>query len=338
MIAVGLDYTQRRLTRRELPEPEPRDDEVLLEVAEVGICGTDRELARFHFGFPPEGDDFLTLGHEAVARVAAAGSAVRDLRPGDWVAPMIRRTCAAACPHCLRGRRDLCSSGGWRDRGVLGLHGYFTRYAVDLPADLIRIPDHLAARAVLMEPLSVVEKAVEKALRLHEPGARSVLVMGAGPIGILAGLVFQLRGLDVTLASLEDASSPRVKLIRKAGLVYRQGLTNLDRADIVVEATGSPAAAVAGFRFLNPLGVYALIGGRDASGDFPLRDMVLFNQAVFGAVNASPQAFHAALEDLERFDGAVAGGLFHRVSFDAYETTILGPPGETIKYVHRIRD
>jgi hypothetical protein len=66
--------------------------------------------------------------------------------------------------------------------------------------------------------------------------------------------------------------------------------------------------------------------------------MVLYNQTVFGTVNASPQAFQAGLEDLGRFDAAVVDGLFHRVAFDAFETTVLGPPGDAIKYVHRIRE
>lgn len=336
MKAVGLDYTSRRLCVRDLPQPEPREDQVLLEVVEVGVCGTDRELAHFHLGYPPEGEDFLTLGHEALARVVAVGAAVRDLQRGDWVAPTVRRSCRPACVSCARGRRDLCVSGNWNDRGVTGEHGYFARYAVDLPEDLVVIPPALVDRAVLMEPLSVVEKAMATALRFHESGARTALVLGAGPIGILSAMVLQQRGLDVTIASLEDEAAPRVKLIRRAGLGYRQGLEGLGLADIVVEATGSPRAAAAGLHFLAPLGVYALIGGSNATGDFPFREMVLKNQLVFGSVNASPEAFQAGLKDLAAFDGTVVAGLLHRLAFDDFESSIVAPPGEAVKLVHRI--
>lgn len=335
MKAVGLDYTNRRLCIRELPQPEPREDQVLLEVVEVGVCGTDRELALFHLGYPPAGEDFLTLGHEALARVAAVGAAVHGLQRGDWVAPAVRRSCQPACVSCARGRRDLCV-GNWSDRGVTGLHGYFTRYAVDLPEDLVVIPPALVNCAVLMEPLSVVEKAAATALRFHEPVARTALVLGAGPIGILSAMVLQQRGLDVIVASLEDEAAPRVKLIRRAGLGYRQGLEGLALADIVVEATGSPRAAAAGLRFLAPLGVYALIGGSNASGDFPFREMVLKNQIIFGSVNASPEAFQAGLKDLAAFDGAVVDGLLHRLAFDDFESSIMAPPGEAVKLIHRI--
>ena len=336
MKAVGLDYSRRRLCIRDVAEPEPRADQVLLEVVEVGVCGTDRELAHFHLGYPPEGEEFLTLGHEALARVAAAGSKVQGFQRGDWVAPAVRRSCRPACVSCARGRRDLCVSGNWHDRGVTGEHGYFTRYAVDSPEDLVLVPPSLADRAVLMEPLSVVEKAAATALRLHEPGARKALVLGAGPIGILSALVFQKRGLEVTIASLEEEAAPRVRLIRRAGVGYRQGTGQLEQADIVVEATGSSQVAAAGLGFLAPLGVYALIGGSNASGDFPFRQMVLKNQMVFGSVNASPEAFKDGLNDLAAFDGAVVDGLLHRLAFNDFERSILAPPGEAVKLVHRI--
>lgn len=338
MKAVGLDYRGRRLCVREVAEPEPGEDEVLLEVVEVGVCGTDRELAHFHLGYPPEGEDFLTLGHEALARVAAVGRKVKGLERGDWVAPAVRRSCQPACGSCARGRRDLCVSGNWHDRGVTGEHGYFTRYAVDAPEDLVRVPAALADRAVLMEPLSVVEKAAATALRVHEPGARTALVLGAGPIGILSALVLQQRGLEVTIASLEDEAAPRVAVIRRAGVRYKQGLDGLETADIVVEATGSSRVAAAGLQYLAPLGVYALIGGSNASGEFPFRQMVLNNQTVFGSVNASPQAFEDGLKDLAAFDGAVVDGLLRRVGFDDFESSILAPPGEAVKLVHRIAD
>jgi len=114
MRSVALDYDTRRLVRRQAPEPGaigPR--EALFRVHQAGICGTDRDLARFRYGYPPEGESCLILGHEALGQVVESGSEAGGLARGDWVVPMIRRACAPACASCARGRRDLCLTDGY---------------------------------------------------------------------------------------------------------------------------------------------------------------------------------------------------------------------------------
>ena len=221
MRALALDFERRSLAEREVPEPViETGTQVLLRIREVGVCGTDRELAEFQFGFPPAGSDYLVIGHEAIGEVQEAGSDVRDLRPGDWVVPMVRRNCRPPCPSCVRGRRDLCTSGTLQERGIFGFHGYFCETAVDDVEDLVPVPASLADKAVLIEPLSVVEKAVEMALRLHQGEPRRALVLGAGPIGILAATILRLRALEVKVHSLEPATHPRAKLIESQGIEY----------------------------------------------------------------------------------------------------------------------
>ena len=108
MRAVALDFERRSLVEREVPTPEiARDDHVLFRVVEVGVCGTDRELVSFRLGYPPEGESFLVLGHEAAGRVIEVGAGVASLRAGDCVVPMIRRGCSPPCPCCARRRCDL---------------------------------------------------------------------------------------------------------------------------------------------------------------------------------------------------------------------------------------
>src|ERR1700730_2819409 len=117
MRAVALDFERRALIEREVPAPEiARDDDVLFRVEEVRVCGTDRELASFRLGYPPEGESFLVLGHEAAGRVIKVGAAVTSLRTGDCVVPIIRRGCSPPCPCCARRRSDLCVSGNYRER------------------------------------------------------------------------------------------------------------------------------------------------------------------------------------------------------------------------------
>jgi glucose 1-dehydrogenase len=332
MRAVALDFDARRLSVRDIPPPALTDHhQVLFRVHEVGLCGTDRELALFHFGFPPEGDSFLVLGHEALGQVMAVGREVAGLRPGDWVTPMIRRACRPPCASCRRGRRDLCLTGGYRERGIFGGHGYFTEYAVDAVEDLVRVPAELVDRAVLLEPLSVVEKAVDRALRLHDGEPRSAVVVGAGTVGILAALALQARGLAVGVSSLEPEDHPRAKLIREAGIDYSNGVAG---ADIVIEATGARQGADRALACIAPLGVCAILGAADASGVGLLRNLIMNNQAVFGSVNSSPESFRMAVEDLGRFDPRSVARLIWRVRFEDFAQSILGPPGESPKIVH----
>ncbi|HEX8983990.1 MAG TPA: alcohol dehydrogenase catalytic domain-containing protein [Bryobacteraceae bacterium] len=338
MRAAGLDYETRRLAIRELPDPAPASgDRLLLRIQEVGVCATDRELAEFHFGYPPPGEQFLALGHEALAQVLEAGPEVKSIAPGDWVAPMVRRPCQPACPVCARGRRDLCVTGRYVERGIFGLHGYFCDYAVDAESDLVRIPADRADVAVLLEPLSVVEKAIETALRIHEWEPRTGLVLGAGPIGMLAALVLQLRGLEVSAYSLEPPEHPRARLLERAGVRYLSGLQGV-AADVVIEATGSPQATFAGFGALAPLGVYGLLGSPNATGEVPFLNLLRSNQTVFGSVNASPGAFLQAVEDLGRMPREVLAGMIRRESFGSLRDTLAGPSAAEAKIVHVIRE
>jgi threonine dehydrogenase-like Zn-dependent dehydrogenase len=335
MRAVGLDYEHRQLLAFEsaLPRVE-RDGQVLLRVIEVGVCGTDRGLASFEFGYPPEGESHLILGHEAVCEVVETGRAVTSLRRGDVVVPSVRRACSPPCPSCARGRRDLCVSGAYRERGIFGLHGYFADYAVDMAADLTGVPPELAGCAVLIEPLSVVEKAVETALRYHEPSPETALVLGAGSIGILSALALQARGLSVLVHSLEAPEHPRVRLVASAGVQYVPRLSD-EKADIVIEATGSPAAALEALKRIAPLGVCCILGSPlDAEGLVPFRNLFEKNQTVFGSVNASPRSFAMAVEDLGRFDRNVLAGMIRRTRFSDFSETILGPQPSTPKTVH----
>jgi threonine dehydrogenase-like Zn-dependent dehydrogenase len=339
MRAVGLDYMNRRLCDRAVPEPPSLEHgEVLLRVREVGVCGTDRFLASWELGSPPPGSDFLILGHEALCEVAEIGPGVSALERGELVVPMVRRPCRPPCASCARGRRDLCLSGNYRERGIVGAHGYFADYAVDRVDDLIPVPAELAAVAVLVEPLSVVEKAVETALRLHEAGPRSALVLGAGTIGLLAALTLRERSLEVTVCSLEPEDHPRVRWLRESGFEYTP-IPPRRTADLVLEAAGPASAAFAAVRALAPLGVCGILGtASDAAGEFPFRGLLLGNQRVFGSVNASPESFRRAVEDLRRFDRRLLERMLRRCRFEDYARTILGPVEAAPKAVHVVAE
>ena len=176
------------------------------------------------------------LGHEALGQVLRAGPDVSGVREGDWVVPVVRRACVPPCRSCLAGRRDLCVSGRYTERGILGAHGYFAELAVDTAADVLVVPEDCRSVAVLIEPLSVVEKAIATALRLHAGQPETALVIGAGAIGLLAAMVLQRRGLRVTILSKEPEGSSRARLVESIDAAY---ITQVSaKFDVVIEAAG----------------------------------------------------------------------------------------------------
>ncbi|MEO7649648.1 MAG: zinc-binding dehydrogenase, partial [Bryobacteraceae bacterium] len=264
------------------------------------------------------------------------GPAVRMLKPGDLVVPAIRRPCTPQCPLCLKHRTDLCVSGAYRERGIFGLHGYLCEFAADSERYLHRVPASVAEFAVVTEPLSVVEKAVATALRLREEPAATALVFGAGPIGLLAALVLQLRGIETTVQSLESPGHARARIVERAGMHYLQtGQTPHAPVDIAIEATGSPEASFAAIRSLASLGVCVLLGASEGHGDVSFTNLVTRNQRIAGSVNASPASFKAAIEDLPSLDPGLLRSLIERVPFTEFPRTIsTGVALSSAKLVH----
>ncbi len=336
MRALCLDFERRTLTERDVPAPPPpAAGEAQLRVEEIGVCATDRELARFRFGTPPQGESHLILGHEALAQVVCVGPGVTTVAAGDWVTPIIRRTCGLGCPSCLAGRRDLCDTGQYLERGINRLHGYFTEFVNDPAADLLPVPAGVLDVAVLAEPLSVVEKAIETALRCHPLTPRTAIVTGAGPVGLLAAFALQVRGLAVTVVSIEPEDHPRVALLRRAQIPYLRSQAP-GAADIVMEASGASQAALAALEWIAPHGVYLLIGAPDLDLPVPALRMILDNLTIAAVVNAAPRHIEAALADLARIRRPLLEALLERRPFDAWRES-LAVPASTPKTVHRLR-
>ena len=151
---------------RVIDHPEPtieRPTDVKLRILGAGICGTDREIASFEYGAPPAGSPYLIIGHEALGEVVDAGSGVTGLAPGDLAVPTVRRPCGhERCGPCRHGRQDFCITGDFTERGIKGPHGYMTEFVVEDEQYVVKVPRELRDVAVLIEPLTVAEKAAEQ--------------------------------------------------------------------------------------------------------------------------------------------------------------------------------
>src|SRR5262252_6266370 len=227
MQALAVFPSKKSLQLVDIPQPKLEGaTDVLLRVREVGLCGTDREISSFEYGTPPPGSDHLVLGHESLAEVVEVGHGVRSLRPGDLVVAMVRRPCSQPeCRPCRAGRSDFCMTGRFTERGIKEADGFLTEYTLDDEEYLVKVPKPVADVAVLIEPLTVVAKAVGQARAIlgrlpYEPGPQRGLVLGAGPIGLLGAMVLIAGGYETVVYSREPAGGDRAKFVESLGASY----------------------------------------------------------------------------------------------------------------------
>jgi len=301
----------------ELPRPEIGENEVLLKVQEVGIDGTDIEINQGIYGTPPEGSDYLIIGHECLARVEEAGNQVEGFEKGDLVVPTVRRP--DDCPNCRKGESDMCTKGQFREHGIKGLHGFASEYASTDGGFLVKVPEELKGVAVLLEPFSIAEKAVYQSYKIQERlqwEPKKALVLGVGPLGIIATMILRLKGLEVTAVGREEESI-RTRMVEDVGGDYvstrENPLNTWDSGfDLIIEATGNIGVATDSLGLLNNNGILCMLGvyppGKGCS-DFSgiLREMVLGNRVVFGSVNANISYFKMGIEDMQEIRGRFPG-------------------------------
>ena len=130
---------------------------------------------RGQFGETPPADDFLIIGHESLGRVAKVTAGVEGLSLGDWVVVIVRRPDPVPCRKCAAGEWDMCHNGRYTERGIKGRHGFLAEFYMEAPNYLGKVPAELSGVAILLEPLTVVEKAVEQIRRVSRAwsGSRS---------------------------------------------------------------------------------------------------------------------------------------------------------------------
>lgn len=291
--------------------PIPGDGAVLIRGVAVGVCGTDREIVDGEYGQPPSGHDRLILGHEALGRIEEIGDGA-SLHAGDFVVPMVRHPDPVPCASCAVGEWDMCRNGQFTEHGIVGRHGFAAEYYRTEPHRLLRVPDSLGVLGVLVEPTSIVAKAWEHIERI---GARSlwdprrVLITGAGPIGLLAALLAQQRGLEVHVFD-RDPTGIKPELVRALGAEYHVGAVadvGAD-ADVILECTGASSVIWDVLSRNARSSIVCLTGvshgGHRMSVDVALlnRSIVLENDVVFGTVNANRRHYEAAVNALERAD------------------------------------
>lgn len=346
---TAIPGQKNSLSISEYPDPEPGDSELLVEGLAIGVCGTDKEIHAGNYGWAPPGEDRLIIGHESLGRVAHA-PASSEFSEGDLVVGVVRRPDPVPCGACAHGQFDMCRNGKYTERGIKERHGYASEKWTVETDYAVKLDSGLAEVGMLMEPTTVVAKAWQQVEKVGERAwfdPHRVLIVGAGPIGLLAALLGRQRGLDVhVLDQVEKGRKP--DLVAQLGATYHHNgiddAVNDAPPDIIIEATGVPSLVFDSMACVGDYGIVCLTGvsapGKKISVDVGglNRELVLENNVVVGSVNANLDHYAAAADALAKADNDWLRGLItRRLPLDDFADAFTGG-SDDVKVVIDISD
>lgn len=301
---------------------------VLVQVLRVGACGTDREINNGEYGVAPMGFDFLVLGHENFGRVVEVGENVRGLKAGDFVVATVRRPRGSSIYDTI-GEQDFTTDNEYYERGISRLHGYMAEFYSESADFLVKIPPAITEIAVLLEPLSIIEKGLKQAsdiqerLKIWHP--KTAAVLGTGNVGLLTIMALKMRGYEVHGFGLDKRDGYlNADLIEEIGATYdstsettiTDSAKKYDEYDLIFECTGYSPIIFDAMQALNENGILILAsvtgGGRKTDGvpsDAINQRFVLGNRAMVGTVNANREHFEMGVKDLTLCEAMYPGWL-----------------------------
>lgn len=316
----------------EMDKPKVSDVEdgrgVLVEVLRVGACGTDREINDGEYGVAPEGYDFLVLGHENLGRVVEIGENVNEVAVGDFVVATVRRPFGNSFYDKI-GQQDFTTDEDYWERGISRLHGFMAEFYVENADFIVKVPEKIAEIAVLLEPLSIIEKGlkqaedIQKRLAIWQP--KNAAVLGTGNVGLLTVMALRMRGFAVHGFGLDKKDGYfNAELCEAIGATYdsTRETSILDSTkkygeyDLIFECTGYSPIVFDAMQSLNENGILILAsvtgGERKTDGvpsDLINQKFVLGNRVMVGTVNANREHFEMGVKDLALCEAMYSGWL-----------------------------
>jgi L-iditol 2-dehydrogenase len=285
------DYSD--LVYQEVPEPEVREDEVLIRVRACGICGSDVHGMDGSTGRrrPP-----IIMGHEASGVIAEIGEKVTGWNKGDRVTFDSTVYCGS-CWFCQRGLINLCDQ-----RQVLGVscedyrrHGAFAEYVAVPQRILYRLPEAVSfEHAAMVEAVSIAVHAVE---RTPVSLGDTAVVVGTGMIGLLVVQALRLAGCGNIIAV--DLDEERLKLAQRFGADLSLKADGCDvskevkhytrgrGADLAMEVVGTGPSLNSAVASLRKGGALTLVGNLKPSVDLPLQAVVTRQLTLYGSCASS---------------------------------------------------
>ena len=266
----------------DLPEPQIRENEVLMKIKKVGICGTDLHIYNGGMNVPTP----LVMGHEFVGDIVKVGSNVANVAIGERAVAEHVIGCGR-CSYCHQGKRNVCKTPT-----VIGLHrqGALAEY-ISLPSDLVfSLPDELSYdEGVLVEPFSIAVYAVRKSgVNVGD----QIAVVGQGPIGLFVAVVAKASG---GIVFGFDRHDNRITYAKDHAYIYKGfNITQVgymdkfneevsDNADIVFEAVGSDSSAKLALALAKPTGKVVILGVFEHDVMINMMDIVRKELQVYGS-------------------------------------------------------
>lgn len=235
-----------RMPLRQVPDLTPGPGEVIVKVAAVGICGSD---VHGFTGSTGRRNPGIVMGHEFSGTVAALGEGVTGHAIGERVVVQPLMTCGT-CVNCRAGLPNICLHR--RGLGMVDVDGAYAE-AVRVPQELLYpLPEELTwEQGALVEPLAVSMRAANQTpITLGD----TVVVIGAGPIGLLTMMAAKLKGAGTVI--MTDLSEHRLEVARRLGADLTINPKQQDALAIVREVTGGPGAHAT----IEAVGISATVG------------------------------------------------------------------------------
>lgn len=325
----GLMKTARgagNLEIQELEDPRPGRDEVLIEVAAAGICGTDIHIKHDQSFYTPP----VILGHEYSGTVIDVGPDVLDVKVGDKVVSPATAYCGR-CYQCKTGHMNRCTAEGKRILGVSLANGAFAKY-LTVPEYIIHsVPKGVSLEeAALAEPTACVVHAVAESTDIC-PGD-TVLVQGPGTMGLLAVQVAKAMGAGKVIVAGVTADKWRFDIARKTGadltidvqsetdpVEIVKDYTNGLGADVVIEASGACVACAQSLDFVKVAGHVSLVGVRGRPMEIDLDPMIEKELTMTGTWGTLPSSWVTTLRLMGSRKIDVSPLITHRTALDDWE-------------------
>lgn len=342
MRAIGIRTGRREaeLFRMEAPRIK-KPGEALLQMVSVGICGTDQDIIENSLADPPKGQDRMILGHEGFAKVIETGKKVSSLRKGDFVAIIPRHGCNI-CSPCQKGRSDYCETGLYTASGQHKRHGFNSEKYVEEEKYLVKAPKSIASVGALIEPFSVVEKAMEQIIHIQKRNPafslkdKKAMVFGMGSVGIAAIAILRAQNIKTYVLGRREENDPKVRLVKRFGVKYmnirNKTVSDIEKEtgklDIIIEATGATQLVVDLIEILSRNGVYIFLGIPKGAEElcFNIKGMVnrivRQNLVIAGSVNSQRIHFEMAIKDIaavqKKYKNILDEVITHRFPVEKY--------------------
>jgi len=314
------------LELRELDDPKPKRDEVLIEVAAAGLCGTDIHIKHDQAFYTPP----VVLGHEYSGTVVEIGSDVTSVSAGDHVVSPATAYCGK-CYQCKTGHMNRCTAEDKRILGTSRANGAFAKYLVVPDYIVHQVPKEVSLEAAaLAEPFAcVVHSVIDKTPIC--PGD-TVVVQGPGTMGLMATQIAKSMGAGKVIVTGVTSDKWRFDIAKKIGaditidvmggkdpVEIVNAETNGRGADAVIEASGACVACTQALDFVKVAGHVTLLGVRGQPANIDLDPIITKELTMSGTWGTLPSSWVTTLRLMASGKVDVTPLITHRISLSEWE-------------------